>query len=201
VLAYKKPVPAALVGKAPHTAGVGPLFTVGHSTRTLDELVRICNEGGVRAIVDVRRFPGSRRSPHFARQALEESLPADGIDYSWLPALGGRRRRAADAPPSPWQVEAFAAYADHMQSPEFRAGIEQLISSLTERATAIMCAEASPYRCHRRLISDWAALHGIDVVHLIDEGRSERHHVTPFARRAGDDVVYEASPQMELPFG
>jgi len=180
---------------------MGPLFTVGHSTRSLDEVVRLCEGGGVRAVADVRRFPGSRRSPHFARQALEESLPAHGIDYLWLPALGGHRRRASGAPPSPWQVAAFAAYADHMRGAEFHAGIEALLASLADRATAIMCAEASPYRCHRRLISDWAELHGIEVVHLIDEGRTERHHVTAFARRDGDDVVYEVSPQLDLPIG
>ena len=180
---------------------MGPLFTLGHSTRALDELVRMCEAGGIRAIADVRRFPGSRRSPHFARQALEASLPPHGIDYLWLAALGGRRRRAAGAAPSPWQVPAFAAYADHMRSPQFHAGIANLLASLAERPTAIMCAEASPYRCHRRLISDWAALHGIDVVHVIDERRRERHLVTPFARRDGDDVAYEASPQLELPIG
>lgn len=180
---------------------MGPLFTVGHSTRALDELVRMCHRAGVRMLADVRRFPGSRRSPHFARQALEEGLPTHGIHYHWLPALGGRRRRAKGAPSSPWQVEAFAAYADYMRSPEFRAGIAELLASLTEHPTAIMCAEASPYRCHRRLISDWVELHGIEVIHLIDEGRSEPHRVTPFARRDGDDVAYEAGPQLELPIG
>lgn len=180
---------------------MGPLFTVGHSTRTLDELVQICDGAGVQAIADVRRFPGSRRSPHFARQALEASLPAQGIVYLWLPALGGRRRRPADAPPSPWRVDAFAAYADHMHTSEFRDGIDRLLASLAERPTAIMCAEASPYRCHRRLIADWAELHGIDVVHLIDERRRERHQVTPFARRAGDGVVYAADSQLALPIG
>jgi uncharacterized protein (DUF488 family) len=178
---------------------VGPLFTVGHSTRALDELVRICAAAGVAAIADVRRFPGSRRSPHFARQALEETLPAHGIAYFWLPALGGRRRRSASAPSSPWRVDAFAAYAEHMRTPEFRAGLDRLLASLADRPTAIMCAEASPYRCHRRLISDWAELHGIEVVHLIDERRRERHQVTPFARRAGEDVVYEGDPQLQLP--
>jgi uncharacterized protein (DUF488 family) len=182
---------------------MGPLFTVGHSTRTLDELVQMCEAHGVRAIADVRRFPGSRRSPHFARQALQASLPASGIDYLWLPALGGHRRRGADAPPSPWHVEAFAAYADHMRSPEFHVGIEHLLTVLADRPTAIMCAEASPYRCHRRLISDWAELHGIDVVHLIDDRRSEPHHVTDFARRAGESVVYVHQPgsQLALPLG
>ena len=180
---------------------MGPLYTIGHSTRALDELVRMCEAHGVRTLADVRMFPGSRRSPHFARQALQDSLPALGIDYLWLPALGGRRRRPAGAPPSPWRVEAFAAYAEHMRSPEFRAGFAELMAALAARPTAVMCAEASPYRCHRRLISDWSELHDIEVVHLIDKGRSERHHVTPFARRDGDDVVYETGAQLDLPIG
>ena len=180
---------------------MGPLFTVGHSTRELDELVRVCEAHGIAAIADVRRFPGSRRSPHFARQALQLSLPARGIGYVWLPALGGHRRRAKGAPASPWGVEAFAAYAEHMTTPEFRSGLDELMASLAARPTAIMCAEASPYRCHRRLISDWAELHGIEVIHLLDDHRSERHHVTAFARRAGDNVVYEAGQQLELPIG
>ena len=180
---------------------MGPLFTVGHSTRELDELVRVCEAHGIAAIADVRRFPGSRRSPHFARQALQLSLPARGIGYVWLPALGGHRRRAKGAPASPWRMEAFAAYAEHMTTPEFRSGLDELMASLAARPTAIMCAEASPYRCHRRLISDWAELHGIEVIHLFDDHRSERHHVTAFARRAGDNVVYEAGQQLELPIG
>jgi uncharacterized protein (DUF488 family) len=178
---------------------VGPLFTIGHSTRTLDEVVQMCEAAGVAAVADVRRFPGSRRSPHFARTALEESLPAHRIDYLWLPALGGHRRRPADAPPSAWRVEAFAAYADHMRTAEFRAGWDALMATAAERPTAIMCAEASPYRCHRRLVSDWAELHGVEVVHLIDERRRERHKVTPFAHRDGDDVVYGFDPQLALP--
>jgi uncharacterized protein (DUF488 family) len=177
---------------------VTPLFTVGHSTRSLEELVRICEAHAVAGIADVRRFPGSRRSPHFARQALEQTLPAHGVRYLWVPELGGRRQRARDAAPSPWRVAAFAAYAEHMQSAEFRAGIDKVLAALAEGATAIMCAEASPYRCHRRLIADWAELHGIEVVHLMDERRRERHRVTPFAERVGDDVVYDADRQLAL---
>jgi uncharacterized protein (DUF488 family) len=177
------------------------LFTIGHSTRSLAELVEACAAHGVGGVADVRRFPGSRRSPHFARQSLEQTLPAHGIGYRWIPALGGRRRRARDAPPSAWRVDAFAAYADYMRSDEFRAGLDQLRAAMAGGPIAVMCAEASPYRCHRRLISDWAELHGIEVQHILDERRRERHQVTPFARLAGDDVVYELEPgsQLELP--
>jgi len=179
---------------------VRALFTLGHSTRTFEQLLEICEAHAVRAIADVRRFPGSRRSPHFGRPSLEQTLPAHGISYLWIPALGGRRRRARGAPPSAWRVAAFAAYAEHMGSPEFRAGWDELLAALARGPTAVMCAEASPYRCHRRLISDWAELHGVEVVHLLDARRAERHHVTPFARRTGDGVVYEheASAQLTL---
>jgi uncharacterized protein (DUF488 family) len=178
---------------------VGRLFTIGHSTRSLAELVDACRAHGVECIADVRRFPGSRRSPHFARDALEQSLPAHAIRYRWIPELGGRRRRGRDAPPSPWRVPAFAAYAAHMDSSEFRAGWDQLCAAMAAGPTAVMCAEASPYRCHRRLISDWAELHDVEVIHILDERRDDRHHVTSFARRAGDGVAYEASGQLDLP--
>jgi len=184
---------------------VGPLFTVGHSTRPLEELLSICEANGVTAIADVRRFPGSRRHPQFGRGALEESLPAQGVAYLWIPALGGRRRRSRGAQPSPWRVAGFAAYADHMLTSEFRDGIDQLLASLAVHPTAVMCAEASPYRCHRRLLSDWAELHGIEVVHLVGESRRERHRVTPFARLVGDDVIYlmdaGSAGQLALPLG
>jgi len=132
---------------------VGRLFTVGHSTRTFDELVQICAANGVVAVVDVRRFPGSRRNPQFGRRVLESTLPANGIAYLWIPELGGRRHRARSAPPSPWRVAGFAAYADYMRGPDFRVGIDQLLAQCALGPTAVMCAEASPYRCHRRLIS------------------------------------------------
>jgi uncharacterized protein (DUF488 family) len=175
------------------------LYTIGHSTRSLAELVEICAAHGVGAIADVRAYPGSRRHPHFARAALERSLPQHGLGYLWLPALGGRRHRARGAAPSAWRVAAFAAYADHLNSAEFHAGMDELHAAMARGPTAVMCAEASPYKCHRRLISDWAELHGIEVTHLLDARRAERHQVTPFARREGDDVVYAASDQLELP--
>jgi uncharacterized protein (DUF488 family) len=160
----------------------------------------MCEAHRVDGVADVRRFPGSRRSPHFARQSMQQALPQHGIRYVWIPKLGGRRRLARDdAPPSAWRVPAFAAYAQHMRGPEFRAGIDELFASAQLGPTAIMCAEASPYSCHRRLISDWLELHGVEVVHILDQHRRERHHVTPFASRVGDDVAYEPSGQLVLP--
>jgi uncharacterized protein (DUF488 family) len=177
---------------------MGPLYTVGHSTRALDELARACRAHGVETIADVRSFPGSRRNPHFSRASLEQTLPARGIGYLWIPALGGRRRRPAGAPPSAWRVPAFAAYADHLNTAEFRAGMGELLVALAEAPTAVMCAEASPYRCHRRLIADFAELHGIEVQHILDERRRERHKVTPFARRYGELIAYEAGEDGQL---
>jgi uncharacterized protein (DUF488 family) len=177
---------------------VTTLYTIGHSTRALDELVAACRAHGVAAIADVRRFPGSRRNPQFGRAALEQSLPAAGITYRWMPELGGRRRRPADAPPSAWRVPAFAAYADYVNTGKFRAAIAELLAFARAQPTAVMCAEASPYRCHRRLISDFAELHGVEVQHIFDDRRRERHQVTAFARRDGDLVVYDADETGQL---
>jgi uncharacterized protein (DUF488 family) len=182
--------PAWGPARGTHTGGV--LFTVGHSTRSLDEFLALCQGHGLQAIVDVRRFPGSRRSPHFGREPLAQALESAGIAYQWRPELGGRRSRPRGAPPSPWRVAAFAAYADHMRSPEFRAAIATVLDAARGTPTAVMCAEAVPYQCHRRLISDWATLHGTPVIHLLDVRRREPHRVAEFARLEGDDVVYDA---------
>ena len=145
--------------------------------------------------------PGIAPQPALRAAGPAGSLPAFGVDYLWLPALGGHRRRPPGAPPSPWRVEAFAAYAEHMRSPEFRGGIRRAHGRAGRAPDRGHVRRGVPYRCHRRLIPDWAALHDVEVVHLIDERRSERHHVTPFARRDGDDVVYEADAQLDLPIG
>ncbi len=175
-----------------------PLFTVGHSTRSLEELMAAVRAAGVGRIVDVRRFPGSRRHPHFGRERLAEGLAAGGIAYQWCPQLGGRRSRAKDAPPSAWRVEAFAAYADYMTTVEFRAAIEAVVETAERGETAIMCAEAVPYQCHRRLISDWVVLHGRPVMHILDARRREPHRVTEFARLDGEQVRYDAGVQLGL---
>jgi uncharacterized protein (DUF488 family) len=179
-------------------ASPAPLFTVGHSTRPLEEFLGILEAHGVALVADVRRFPGSRRHPQFAQEALRAALADHGVDYLWMPALGGRRARARGAPPSPWRVVAFAAYADHMTTPDYRAAAEALADEARRRPTAVLCAEAFPYSCHRRLVSDWAELHGIPVEHLLSAARRDRHRVTPFARRRGDLVVYEEGAQLPL---
>lgn len=174
------------------------LFTVGHSTRSLDELVAILRSHGVARIADVRRFPASRRHPHFARESLERSLPEAGIDYRWFPGLGGRRSRRQDSPHTAWRVKGFAAYADHLDSPEFEEAIGALVAWASERPAAVMCAEALPERCHRRLIADWLTARGDEVVHLLDETRSRPHEIPDFARVEGGRLIYDGG-QPSLP--
>lgn len=169
------------------------LLTVGHSTRSIEEFLTLIEAHDVTCVADVRRFPGSRRHPHFGREALSETLRAAGVEYVWMPALGGRRSRPKGQPtaPSGWRVAAFAAYADHMNAPDFREAIATLLDAATARPTAVLCAEAFPYRCHRRLIADFAELHGVPVEHILTPARRERHRVTPFARQQGDRILYD----------
>ena len=181
-----------------------PFFTIGHSTRPIATFVELLKEANVGLLVDVRTVPRSRTNPQYNTDVLPRSLMEWQIGYEHIAALGGLRGRISDVPPQVnafWQNQSFHNYADYALTEEFRAGLAQLRVLGHERRSAIMCAEASPYRCHRRLISDFAELHGIEVVHLLDARRAERHHVTAFARRAGDGVVYETGPQLTLPGG
>jgi uncharacterized protein (DUF488 family) len=182
-----------------HTPGVPTtLYTVGHSTRTAEAFIELLCAHRIGGLADVRRHPGSRRHPQFGKDALAAALSGAGIAYAWCEALGGRRSRAKDTPPSAWRVPAFAAYADYMDTDAFRTAMAKLIEWAGRVPVAIMCAEAVPYSCHRRLISDWAELHDVPVTHLMSARRGERHHVTDFARRHPDGrVVYQG--QAELP--
>jgi uncharacterized protein (DUF488 family) len=170
------------------------LYTVGHSTRTLEDFVDLLAQHGVRAVGDVRRFPGSRKYPHFNVDALARSLPAVGIRYVPLPALGGRRRAAADSPNTGWRNEGFRGYADHMQTAEFAAGLDELVAVAGELPTAIMCAEAVPWRCHRSLIADAMLVRGWDVLDLTGPRAAKPHRLTPFARVDGTRIVYPPGP-------
>jgi uncharacterized protein (DUF488 family) len=164
------------------------IFTVGHSTRPQDELIAILKEAGVELLVDVRRFPGSRRHPQFGKEALSAGLAAAGIAYRHEPDLGGRREPRPDSPNTAWRVAGFRGYADHMASAEFRAALERLVAQ-QETPTAVMCAEAVPWKCHRQLIADALVARGVDVVHLLGRGRRETHVLNPNAVAGPDGVV------------
>lgn len=157
------------------------IYTVGHSTRSAEELLALLEEGGVRLLADVRAFPSSRRHPQFNRGALAEWLPKAGIEYLHLPGLGGRRTPAPDSPNTGWRELAFRGYADHMRSEEFGTALAELEGAGRGAPTAIMCAEAVWWRCHRRLIADALLVRGWRVEHLgIGEGRAV-HELPAFA--------------------
>src|SRR3954468_6085864 len=175
------------------------LLTVGHSTHPLDAFLALVRGAGLEAIADVRRHPGSRRHPHFGAEPLAAALREAEIAYLHLPELGGRRSVAPDSPNDGWQVAAFRGYADHLRSVEFAAGRERLAELAREQRVAVMCAEAQPWRCHRRLIADVFALDGWSVRHLMPSGRLDDHTPPPFAIRAADGLpVYPAAGQETL---
>ncbi len=176
------------------------VYTIGHSTRTIDELLAILTEAGVTRVVDVRRFPMSRRHPHFNREALEQSLAAAGIDYRHMPALGGRRQGHGDGRSRNglWKVEAFRHYADYAETPAFAAAIAELEALAGERPTAFMCAEAVWWQCHRRLITDYLLARGWTVTHLLGPGQRQAGVLTPGAVAHADGTIEYPPPQPGL---
>jgi uncharacterized protein (DUF488 family) len=174
------------------------LYTVGHSTRSLDELVELLREHGITLLADVRTAPGSRRMPHFTKAALAVDLPARGVRYAHLPELGGLRRPRPDSPNAGWRNANFRGYADHMADPDFVAGLERLVEWGGDRHVAFMCAEAVPWRCHRSLIADALLARGIGVTHVIGPGRTQSATLTPFARVEGGRITYPGPVQGRL---
>jgi len=164
------------------------IFTIGHSTRDLDAFVALLRENGIERLADIRRYPGSRRYPHFSRDSLAQTLPQVGIEYIHVPELGGRRKPRQDSPNMAWRNEQFRAYADHMATDEFRNAVDELLAS--DRVTAVMCAEAVPWRCHRNLLADDLLRRGIEVVHILGAGETKRHALTPHARVVDGTVIY-----------
>lgn len=180
------------------------VFTAGHGTRTTEELAALLREAGVELLVDVRRFPGSRRHPHFSSEALAGSLPALGIAYDPRgDALGGRRSRTRDGTSRhpAWRNDAFAGYADYMDTQPFRDALERLEAEARAGTTlAVMCAETLWWRCHRRLIADALVLRGTEVVHLMQPGKSSLHPLNEAARPGPDGwPVYDVGVTGELP--
>ncbi|MBV9197081.1 MAG: DUF488 domain-containing protein [Solirubrobacterales bacterium] len=175
------------------------LYTVGHSTRSLEELVELLQAPGVEALVDVRTVPRSRRHPQFERDALSRDLPARGIGYHHEKALGGFRRPRNDSPNRGWQHPAFRGYADHMESDEFALALSRLQAQAREQATCVMCAEAQWWRCHRRLIADALLVRGWSVLHLGLSARPAAHEQTPFAVHGPGHRLTYPPVQAELP--
>jgi uncharacterized protein (DUF488 family) len=168
------------------------VFTIGHSTHALEAFVALLERHGVKRVADVRRFPGSRRNPQFAREALAGGLAAGGIGYAHVEALGGRRSVAPGSPNEGWENAAFRGYADHMASAAFAAGLAELEALAAAEPTAVMCAEALWWQCHRRLVSDALVARGWAVDHIGPSGELAAHALTPFAAVDGDRVTYPA---------
>ena len=166
------------------------IWTIGHSTRSIDDFQALLDANGIEAVADVRSYPGSRRYPHFNADALKESLVKNGIEYVPLKKLGGRRKASADSPNTVWRSMAFRGYADYMATPEFGEGIDDLERLARRTRTVIMCAEAVWWRCHRALISDYLKASGVTVEHIIDGKANVIHPFTAAARITDGELIY-----------
>jgi uncharacterized protein (DUF488 family) len=176
------------------------VYTLGHSTRELPEFLGLLRAHGIRRVIDVRRYPASRRHPHFAGAALAAALRAEGIDYRHEADLGGRRTPRRDSPHTAWRSASFRAYADHMDTAAFRAALERLLDVAREAPSAILCAEAVPWRCHRQLIADALVARGVDVRHVLDARSAVPHVLNPAARILdGGRIVYAGAPPLFPP--
>jgi uncharacterized protein (DUF488 family) len=166
------------------------VFTVGHSTRSLEALINLLKAHGVKRLIDVRTIPRSRRNPQFNKETLPAALRAAGIKYRHFPKLGGLRHARADSPNKAWRNASFRGFADYMQTPEFAAAIEQLAGLAVKERLALMCAEAVPWRCHRSLIADALYVQGFHVEHILSGIRCQSHERTPWAKIRGKRITY-----------
>jgi len=166
------------------------VWTIGHSTRSADEFRAALNAYDIEALIDVRRFPGSRRLPQFGSDALAEDLRRHAIEYEWIQSLGGRRRASPESVNTAWRNDAFRAYADYIATEEFAEGLTELLMVAQGLRTVVMCAEVLWWRCHRRLIADVLVTLGTEVLHIRDASHSELHRVAPPARIVGGQLTY-----------
>jgi uncharacterized protein (DUF488 family) len=167
------------------------LYTIGHSTRTFDELVDALRAHSIATLVDIRSFPMSRRMLHFNCESLEKTLPDAGIRYIWMKELGGRRKKIRDDSPNvALRNDSFRNYADYMLTSEFQQGVDQLIHLAEQSRTAYMCAERVYFQCHRMLVSDWLVAHGHEVLHIDGSGPTKPHKLLPEARVIGGELIY-----------
>jgi uncharacterized protein (DUF488 family) len=167
------------------------IWTIGHSTRKIDDFISLLEENGIKLLADVRTLPGSKRYPQFNKEALAESLSARGIRYENFPELGGRRKTKRDSRNTAWRNASFRGYADYMETEQFQKGVERLLA-LARKAgpPAIMCAEAVWWRCHRSLISDYLKASSIEVIHILGSNKIEPHPFTSAARIVDGALSY-----------
>ena len=167
------------------------LYTIGHSTRSQEELIAALRTQNIETLVDVRSFPSSRRLPHFNRESLEKAFPAAGIRYLWMKDLGGRRKRIlSESPNIALRNDSFRNYADYMLPPAFQRALGELVEIAQSSTTAYMCAERVWFQCHRMLVSDWLVAHGHEVLHIDGTGPAKPHCLMPEARLVNGDVIY-----------
>ena len=174
------------------------LWTIGHSTRSLQEFTALLKDNGIEVLADVRHYPGSRKYPHFNVEPLRQGLHDAGIRYEPFTELGGRRKVRQDSPNTAWRLPAFRGYADYMQTKAFHDGIERLKALASRQRTAIMCSEAVWWRCHRGLISDVFKLHGTRVLHIMSPASPVEHPYTSAARVVDGHLDYSGE-QHQLP--
>jgi uncharacterized protein (DUF488 family) len=169
------------------------IWTIGHSTRNIEIFISLLEENGIKLLADVRSGPGSKRYPQFNREALAETLSARGIRYEHFPELGGRRKAKPDSKNTAWRNVSFRGYADNMETEQFHKGVERLLALAREAGpTAVMCAEAVWWRCHRALISDYLKAQGIEVMHILGANKIEAHPFTSAARIVNGKLRYES---------
>jgi uncharacterized protein (DUF488 family) len=171
-------------------SGEKMIWTVGHSTRTMDTLVEMLQSFQIRLVVDVRNYPGSKRYPQFNKESLENSLAENDIQYVHIKELGGRRKPKSDSKNAMWRNDAFRGFADYMETDDFKKGVEQLQRLAIKQRTAYMCSEAVWWRCHRSLISDYLKSIGWTVMHIMAEKKAEDHPYTSAARMVGGKLSY-----------
>jgi len=170
------------------------VFTIGHSTRSIEVFIRLLRAHQVQQLLDIRRIPRSRHNPQFNRENLSAALRRARIHYRHLPRLGGLRHSRRDSPNTAWRNASFRGYADYMQTPEFEIGLERCIGLAKRQRAALMCAEAVPWRCHRTLIADALVARGMQVREITSRLRARDHVLTPWARVEGTHVSYPARP-------
>lgn len=170
--------------------GESIIWTIGHSIRSLDELLTLLHSFKIQLVVDIRSYPGSKRYPHFNKEALEISFPKNNIEYIHLKKLGGKRKTDPYSVNTGWRHEAFRGFADYMQTNDFKKGINELQELATQKRTAYMCSEAVWWRCHRSLVSDYLKSHGWTVLHIMDKNKTEEHPYTSPARIVNGKLTY-----------